>query len=188
MLKSIARKLFLDKRKALTASDCMKMDDLLLIQFQRIDWSSVQCIGSFYPLDHQNEPDSLLLIRYLKLIIPGLVVVYPRVNQDQITMSYFIETETVEINKWGIPEPLPISLIAPSKIDAILVPLIGFDEIGHRIGFGKGFYDRYFEQYPSDRNRIGISYFEPIPKIEDTHEFDVPLTHCITPSNSYEFQ
>ena len=187
MLKPAARKYFLDKRKALTASDCLKMDDLLLIQFQRMDWSSVQCIGSFYPLEAHNEPNSLLLIRYLKLIIPGLVVVYPKVNDDNTTMSFYTETETVAINKWGIQEPLPFNLMEPNEIDTILVPLVGFDQSGHRIGFGKGFYDRYFAQYPLGRNRIGISYFEPIPKIEDTHEFDVPLTHCITPSNSYEF-
>jgi 5-formyltetrahydrofolate cyclo-ligase len=102
-------------------------------------------------------------------------------------MSFYTETETVATNKWGIAEPLPFNLVEPSNIDTILVPLIGFDQVGHRIGFGKGFYDRYFENYPAERNRIGISYFEPIPKIEDTHEFDVPLTHCITPSNSYEF-
>jgi 5-formyltetrahydrofolate cyclo-ligase len=187
MLKPAARKYFLDKRKSLTASDCLKMDDLLLIQFQRMDWSSVQCIGSFYPLEAHNEPNSLLLIRYLKLIIPGLVVVYPKVNDDNTTMSFYTETETVAINKWGIQEPLPFNLMEPNEIDTILVPLVGFDQSGHRIGFGKGFYDRYFAQYPLGRNRIGISYFEPIPKIEDTHEFDVPLTHCITPSNSYEF-
>lgn len=187
MLKPAARKYFLDKRKALTASDCLKMDDLLLIQFQRMDWSSVQCIGSFYPLEAHNEPNSLLLIRYLKIIIPGLVVVYPKVNDDNTTMSFYTETDTVATNKWGIQEPLPFNLIEPNEIDAILVPLVGFDQSGHRIGFGKGFYDRYFAQFPLGRNRIGISYFEPIPKIEDTHEFDVPLTHCITPSNSYEF-
>jgi 5-formyltetrahydrofolate cyclo-ligase len=78
-------------------------------------------------------------------------------------------------------------LVKPDQIDAVLVPLVGFDTTGHRIGFGKGFYDRYFAQYPKDRPRIGISYFEPVAKIEDTHEFDVPLTQCITPWNSYEF-
>jgi 5-formyltetrahydrofolate cyclo-ligase len=123
MLKPAARNFFLDKRKALTASDCLKMDDLLLIQFQRMDWSEVQCVGSFYPLEAHNEPNSLLLIRYLKLIIPGLVVVYPRVNTDNITMSFYTETETVAINKWGIQEPLPFNLMEPNEIDTIIVTL-----------------------------------------------------------------
>jgi 5-formyltetrahydrofolate cyclo-ligase len=74
-----------------------------------------------------------------------------------------------------------------SQMDAVLVPLLGFDTTGHRIGFGKGFYDRYFENNTNSCLRIGISYFDPIPKIEDTDQFDVPLTHCITPSKIYEF-
>lgn len=187
MLKSVARKLLLDKRKKLSHTDCLKMDDLLLIQFQKMDWSGVQCIGSFYPLENHNEPNSLLLISYLKFFIPGLIVAYPRINDDKLTMHFYKETETLEVNKWGIQEPLPFNLISPNQIDALLVPLIGFDLQGQRVGFGKGYYDRYFANYPSNRSRIGISYFEPLPKIEDTHEFDVPLTHCITPSNSYEF-
>ena len=187
MLKSAARKLLLEKRKSLSNSDCLKMDDLLLIQFQKMDWSGVQCIGSFYPLEDHNEPNSLLLIRYLKFMIPSLMVAYPRINEDNLSMHFYSETETLEMNKWGIQEPLPFNLIEPSQIDALLVPLIGFDLIGQRVGFGKGFYDRYFTKYPANKSRIGISYFEPLPKIEDTHEFDVPLTHCITPSNTYEF-
>jgi 5-formyltetrahydrofolate cyclo-ligase len=186
MLKSAARKFLLDNRNALSESDCVKYDDLLLIQLQRLDWSGIHCIASFYPMEHQNEPNSLLLVKYLKAIIPHLQVVYPIV-QDNYTMQFYSETDTLHMNQWGIAEPLPINLVTPDQIDAVLVPLVGFDTIGHRIGFGKGFYDRYFAGYPKERPRIGISYFEPVPKIEDTHEFDVPLTQCITPWNSYEF-
>ena len=187
MLKSAARKLLLKQRQALTISDCLKMDDLLLIQLQRLDWSNVHCIGSFFPLEAHNEPNAILFIKYLKAIIPGLVVAYPRIDEITSTMQFYVETDQLEMNRFGIYEPLPTQLITQDQLDAVLVPLIGFDLVGHRIGFGKGFYDRYFEKYPLQKPRIGISYFEPVSKIEDTHEFDVPLTHCITPSNSYEF-
>ena len=187
MLKSEARKLLSSKRKALTASDCLKLDDLLLIQFQRFDWANKYCIGNFYPMEAHNEPNSLLLAKYLQAIIPGLTMAYPRVQSNEHSMIFFAETETLSENKWGIQEPLPLNKVLPEQMDAILVPLLGFDANGQRVGFGKGFYDRYFEHYPSNGLRIGISYFEPIPNIEDTHRFDVPLTHCITPWNSYEF-
>lgn len=187
MLKSEARKILLGKRNALSELDCVKLDDLLLIQLQRLDWSSIHCIASFYPMEHHNEPNSLLLVKYLKAIIPGLQVTYPIVDVEDNNMQFYTETETLQLNKWGIQEPLPFNLVKPDQIDAVLVPLVGFDTTGQRIGFGKGFYDRYFAQYPKDRPRIGISYFEPVAKIEDTHEFDVPLTQCITPWNSYEF-
>lgn len=187
MIKSEARKKLMEQRKNLTANECIKLDDLLLIQLQKLDWSNVHCVASFYPLEQHNEPNTLLFAKYLKAIIPDLIMAYPIINANDLTMQFFAETETLQQNKYGIMEPLPNQLIEAEFIDAILVPLIGVDEIGHRIGFGKGFYDKYFVNFPADRPRIGISYFEPIPNIQDTHEFDVPLTHCITPWNSYEF-
>ena len=187
MLKSEARNLLLKKRKLLTEADCIKLDDLLLIQFQKLDWINVRCIGSFYPLEHQNEPNALLLIKYLKFIIPDLKVAYPKVNMGDMTMDFYEESDRTTQNKWGIQEPIPHHLLFPEALDAVMVPLIGFDVSGHRIGFGKGFYDKYFARCIHSPKRIGISYFEPIPNIEDTHEFDVPLTQCITPWNRYEF-
>ena len=187
MLKSEARNLLLAKRKNLTSADCLKWDDLLLIQFQKLNWSNVTCVANFYPLEHHNEPNSLLFAKYLKTMVPGIRIVYPVVEASTHSMQFYEETETIVYNTWGIAEPVATHKVVPISIDAVIVPLIGFDNRGHRIGFGKGFYDKYFENYPLNRPRIGVSYFEPISNIQDTHEFDVPLTHCITPWNSYEF-
>ena len=187
MLKSDIRKLMLAKRKTLTQSECIKLDDLLLIQFQRLDWSDTYCVGSFFPMDHSNEPNSLLLATYLKAMIPGLTMAYPRINEEDSSMEFYAETDSLSENKWGIQEPLPLNKVKAEQIDTIIVPMLAFDEQGHRVGFGKGYYDRYFTRHPFAYKRVGISYFAPILKIEDTHQFDVPLTHCITPWNSYEF-
>jgi len=187
MNKLAARKHWLDQRKSLTVKDCLKLDDLLLIQFQKLDWSKVQCVASYYPLEKQNEPNTLLLTKFLKAFIPSITLAYPIVDSTNLTMQFYAETETLQQNQYGIMEPLTTRPMETAQIDALLVPLIAFDPTGHRIGYGKGFYDKYFVNFPSNRPRIGISYFEPIANIQDTHEFDVPLTHCITPWNSYEF-
>ena len=187
MLKSVARKELLAKRKNLTASECLKWDNLLLIQFQKLDFSNVHTVANFYPLENMNEPNSLLFAKNLKTMVPGIQIVYPVVEANKTTMQFYKETETLRFNEWGIAEPMSTEMVTPSFIDAVIVPLIGFDIRGQRIGYGKGFYDKYFENYPKHRPRIGVCYFEPLANIEDTHEFDVPLTHCITPWNSYEF-
>lgn len=187
MTKSEARKKLLKQRKNLTANECIKLDDLLLIQLQKLDWSHVHCLASFYPLEQHNEPNTLLFAKYLKAVIPNLKMAYPIIHTNDLVMQFYAETETLHQNRYGIMEPLPTQLVLAGSIDAVLVPLIGVDKLGHRIGFGKGFYDKYFANFPKDKPRIGVSYFEPIPNIQDTHEFDVPLTHCITPWNSYEF-
>ena len=187
MLKSAARKELLAKRQALTEADCIKLDDLLLIQIQKLDWSTTHNFGNFYPSENHAEPNTLLFIKYLKYCIPHLTVAYPIINDQDYSMEFYEETDEQSINKWGIQEPLPKQIIHPHQLDTFFVPLIGFDLSGHRIGYGKGYYDRYFARLKQPVKRIGISYFEPLPKMEDTHQFDVPLTQCITPWNIYEF-
>ena len=69
----------------------------------------------------------------------------------------------------------------------VFVPLLTFDRDGYRIGYGKGFYDKYLAGCREDCIKAGFSYFEPIDSIEDLHEFDISLDLCITPQNVYVF-
>lgn len=187
MLKSDLRKIMLEKRKGLSEMDCIKLDDLLLIQFQKFNWNDIYCIGSFYPIENNNEPNTLLLTRYLKAIIPTLSMAYPKINEHENSMEFYEETESTIENKWGIQEPIALNKVLPEQMDLILVPMLGFDMKGNRVGYGKGFYDKYFDKYAYSNNRVGLCYFDPISKIEDTEQFDVPLSHCITPWNCHEF-
>ena len=50
-----------------------------------------------------------------------------------------------------------------------------------------GFYDRFFSSLHKDAKRIGISLFKPCKGIENISEYDIPLTHCVTPNKTYSF-
>lgn len=186
--KAEARKILAQKRAALSDSECMKMDDLLLIQLQRMDWSSTSLIASFYPLAEKNEPNTILFEKYFKTLFPFIRFCYPIVQTHNNEMDFYFETETLQLNKFGIQEPLPFNKVAPNLIDTMFVPLLGFDQKGHRVGFGKGYYDRYLAKEGQGIHKMGISYFEPMDNFTDTNEFDVPLSSCITPWNTYEFE
>jgi 5-formyltetrahydrofolate cyclo-ligase len=67
------------------------------------------------------------------------------------------------------------------------VPLVIVDSGGNRIGYGKGFYDRYLSSCRTETVKIGFSFFEPVGLIKDINQFDVPLNLCITPLRIYEF-
>jgi 5-formyltetrahydrofolate cyclo-ligase len=92
-----------------------------------------------------------------------------------------------EMNEFNVPEPMHDDEVDPAEIDLVLVPLLAFDKKGFRVGYGKGYYDRFLNGCRDDCIKLGFSYFEPIESIEGTHEFDVPLDLCITPQQVYVF-
>lgn len=104
-------------------------------------------------------------------------------------MSNFLLTDSTKIekNKWNIPEPVDGISIEVDQIDVIFVPLLAFDNFGHRVGYGKGFYDKFLEQCRPETIKIGLSFFESLNKIDDTFENDVPLDFCVTPEKIYKF-
>ncbi|MDQ3180555.1 MAG: 5-formyltetrahydrofolate cyclo-ligase, partial [Acidobacteriota bacterium] len=76
-------------------------------------------------------------------------------------------------------------LIETEKIDIVLVPLLCFDRKGFRVGYGKGFYDRFLKNCRTDCLKIGLSYFAPIKEISDVQDFDVRLDFSITPEEIF---
>ena len=69
--------------------------------------------------------------------------------------------------------------------DLVIVPLLAFDKKGYRVGYGKGFYDRFLQN--SKTLKIGLSFFAPTEEIIDVHLNDVRLDKCITPAGIIEF-
>ena len=72
------------------------------------------------------------------------------------------------------------------KLDVIFVPLLAYDEKGNRIGYGKGFYDRFLANCKPDTLFVGLSFFPPEKNIS-VEETDVPLHYCITPEKILSF-
>ncbi len=94
--------------------------------------------------------------------------------------------DAVQANRYGIPEPVaPIELLEPFQIDLVLVPLLGFDRGGNRLGYGGGYYDRSFaflnEQVrPTEPLLVGIGYaFQELAEVGE-QDWDVRLDFVAT--------
>jgi len=94
--------------------------------------------------------------------------------------------EPVSAGSLGIPEPVDTNAsLAPDAMDVVLVPLLGFDRRGHRLGFGGGYYDRSFAflrdlERPSKPLLVGIGYaLQEIDRIEP-EDWDVRLDYVAT--------
>lgn len=115
-------------------------------------------------------------------------VVVPKVYTDHILRHYLLTDSTIlQPNKWNIPEPVNGVEVPASKIDVVFVPLLAFDQLGNRVGYGKGFYDRFLRECRDGIIKVGLSLFEAEDFIEDTDENDIPLDYCVTPKKIYSF-
>lgn len=189
MLKKEARTVFKQKRDSLSEKERMKLDDLILIQFQKIDLPFLSLVLSFYPIEQHKEVNTFLLTDFLQFQNPGLQIAYPKTDFHKNEMQAIVceSDEVFEMNQYHIAEPTSCEIADPQTIDLVLVPLLAFDKKGYRVGYGKGFYDRFLTATRPDCIKLGFSYFEPLELIDDAADFDVPLDFCITPQKAYVF-
>ena len=144
-------------------------------------------ISCFLSMESQRE----LLTEYiLKQLARYNQLFVPVSNFMDGTMQHvpFEPSDLLVLNSYHIPEPIhkkpPIN---PIELDVIFIPLLQADVQGNRLGYGKGFYDRYLALCRPDVIKIGLNFFEPIPAIP-TEKTDIPLDYLITPDRVYEFK
>ncbi|GAB3945368.1 5-formyltetrahydrofolate cyclo-ligase [Spirosoma harenae] len=183
MTKSEVRRLFLAKRKALTTDEVQTRSQEIAQHFLDFlagtDLTAKQSlIHTFLPIRRQNEIDTWLIIRSLWRQFPNcqLVVSVTDTTTNLLTHYPLQPTTVLAENRWGIPEPVDRDTpIASNQIDLVLVPLLAFDTVGHRVGYGKGYYDRFLADCRPDCLKVGLSFFEPVDRIDDVAETDVLL-------------
>lgn len=178
-----------EKRKAFSP----KQLDELSVQIienciQEFDFGAYQAVHMFLPIVKANEINTNILLQRLSTQFPFMKICVPRSDFETGTLEHVILTHDSVIleNKQGIPEPLN-GRIYKGKYELVFVPLLAVDKYGHRVGYGKGFYDRFLATQPTTTLKVGLSLFEPIDEIEDKDEHDVALNKCVTPSKIYSF-
>jgi len=106
-----------------------------------------------------------------------------------LEMTHYLLTDStvIKIGHFNIPEPVDGLEISPEKIEVVFVPLLTFDKQGHRVGYGKGFYDIFLKKCNPKTLKIGLSFFEPEEAIDDITTDDDSLAYCINPEMIYKF-
>jgi 5-formyltetrahydrofolate cyclo-ligase len=189
MVKKELREIFQKKRNALTAEEQAKLDDLLLIQFQTTAVPFISTLFSYWPIEENKEPNIHIITDYLEFTNPGLITAYPKTDlflDEMVAVSTDAETSFIK-NEFNVYEPEEGTRVDAGEIDMVLVPLLAVDTKGYRVGYGKGFYDKFLAQCRKDCVKVGFSYFDPVEEIRDKADFDVPLNLCITPQTVYVF-
>lgn len=116
-------------------------------------------------------------------------IVVAKSDFETLTMTHFLLTDNTKfaVNEYGIPEPVDGLEVPIKKIEVVFVPLLAYDKQGNRVGYGKGFYDKFLSECQPETIKIGLSFFEPEEQIEGIFEGDIRLDYCITPETIYAF-
>lgn len=103
--------------------------------------------------------------------------------------------ERLRKNRFGIPEPIPSAgnVISPRRLDVVITPLLGFDERGHRLGMGGGYYDRTFafrRRHPRWRRPFMLGLAHDVQKTFQlqSEPWDVPLDAVVTNVATYLYR
>ncbi len=111
----------------------------------------------------------------------GKQVAVPRCGAEGAMEFHRIRSfEDVKEGKYGIPEPVNTEVVNPEKTKAVLlIPCVAFDESGHRLGYGGGYYDRFVEKHPTIP-RILLAY--ELQKVEEVpaESWDIPAEIILT--------
>lgn len=190
MLKADLRKIYLAKQNQLSPSERLqKSKQVSESFFHNFSLETAQIIHLFLSIEKNKEIETKFFYERIWQDFPHIKTVVPRVNKkiDELESLEFDYETKLGLSSWQILEPIGNFLINANQIDIVLVPLLCYDQKGFRVGYGKGYYDKFFNHCRSDCLKIGLSYFPPIEEIFDINEFDVTLDHCITPNKVWKF-
>ena len=185
--KELLRKVFLRKRKTLTASILNARSQQIAANFMEYfsDWPN-KMIHVFLPIQKQAEVNTWFLIKKLREKEHQITVSRSDLNSNKMSHYLFKSDTELLVNKWGIPEPINATKIDTKKIDVILSPLIVSDRKGARVGYGRGYYDRFYGECRADSIKIGLSLLPPVDTL-NLESHDVLLDYCITHHKVYSF-
>ena len=147
-------------------------------------------VACYLPFDGEVDLRPLIL----RAPIAGKEYCVPAVSRSQRRKMRFLRYrpgEHLVSNRFGIGEPLSpgSAIVSSSHIDIALMPVVGFDDSGARIGMGAGYYDRYFGRRGTVRYRhtrlVGVAFeCQRLPRI-DRQLWDVPLDAIVTERKVY---
>lgn len=141
----------------------------------------------FLPIEEHNEVNTEFILHLLSGKDKEIVI--SKSDFETRNMTHFLLTDNTKIkkNEYNIPEPIDGIEVPAKKIEVVFIPLLAYDKLGNRVGYGKGFYDKFLSECQPETIKIGLSFFEPEEQITDVFETDVKLDYCVTPNAVFKF-
>lgn len=141
-------------------------------------------VHTYWPLRDRGEIDTRLLLAGLRA--QGTEVVLPVVTSfdpEMPTLEHrrYTGPHALEINRWGIREPVNTEVVSPEALDLVVVPALGASREGDRLGHGSGYYDAFLESVTCPR--VALVYEACLVPALPSAPHDVPMTTLVSETN-----
>ena len=175
MKKSEIRNKIIKLRKENYSKD-LRIDFRSIIKILKKRKQKKKIIGGYYPYNHEVNVMPLLE----KFEKSNYIISLPKIGKNS-NMNFFVwsTNDPLNINEYGIPEPITNRMIFP---DVLLVPLVAYDKNFNRVGYGGGFYDRYIKRIKKIKDilTIGLAFsYQKVKKIP-IEKNDIKIDFIIT--------
>lgn len=174
------RKKYKEKRNALTDEQVQEWSERICQHLKNMElFQQAEIIFFYYPLG--NEVD-LLSVAQTALEM-GKVVGFPKTEGDVIRFYLVKSLADFTTGCFQVKEPMSQQCFSKQDVKGkkflILTPGVAFDEKKNRMGYGRGYYDKYVAEFP-EAVKIGVAYEMQIDKELPVEECDIPMEYLVT--------
>jgi len=174
----------LSRRRHLSAESCVRLS--LMIQERFLASDSYRRAGSLGLYSAVlNEVQTELVAR--RALADGKCLSYPRVKGEALEFVTVRSVAELVPGSYGILEPAGADLMAWADLELLVVPGVAFDPRGHRLGYGKGYYDRTLTRCPAAMERVGFAYEFQVVERLPADDHDCRLTRLVTEQRELRF-
>lgn len=172
--KNALRKILLEKRDGTSAEMKAITSKQIQKKIQKIkEYTEATSIASYYPIGSEVLTQSIMQ----DILSRGVKLSLPKIINDMLEYRQITDFTQMEIGKFDIPEPREDAKLV-DHIDVILVPALGLSKNGNRIGYGRGYFDKFLAQ--NDVTSIALSYSKQLVGNIPTNNTDIPVNWIVT--------
>ena len=163
------------QKRAMTEEEIIRKSAALAEKFLASDaYKQARTIYGYLPYNQEVRTVPMLA----QALQDGKQVAVPKCYGDEMKFIVLEDLSLVEKGYAGIPEPIADEPVANDETALVLMPGLAFDEAGHRIGYGGGFYDKFLSREPGHPTLALCYDFQMLPNLE-TEEHDIPVDYVI---------
>jgi len=186
--KAALRRRFDAYRRSLNSQSYERLSEQIVARLIELpEITSASIVHVYWPIVTRREVDTRQLIHWLQahqkeIVLPVVTNFTLEVTgAPRLVHVRYPGEESLRVNEWGISEPRERDPVSVGDLDVVIVPALGADRSGHRIGYGYGYYDEFLTQ--TSAPKIAPLYDACLVNSIRTETYDVPMDVLVTERN-----